>query len=595
MKKKYILLLLVSFSFGYENTWSTTRFEYWWNSKINKSLFREPVSFIPYKIKLGYYNYGGMKYWDNFPNNSDTLLSSPITSNNNKNFDFINDQKHRKGIALEIDFLSYNFFKKFQNIVDVTIGIGYKLRKPSSKLLIPYDENNLDENWFDDNRNFFFNPTVHNLNINTNFIFQISNIFYSYYNFSYGTIQAYLFEDYNGESSILGEGYSRGHAIGFNFVSPSKTKTYDFHYGLELRFDELIINEISDLSAHIEKVEIREIGVNLNIGIGYGGKNTIGNTAYSQMINGEYIEAIENFTFFKNEYPNHSKHKLANKMIDFCNNKIAYQMFFKGNEEYNKEKINEALSWYKKAIIKSDNNDQLKSEIESRKFLIADKLLKNLNNYIDTHSFDQTLNYLDYIISISNRAEYKATSKKIDLLNKKADFLLEKKNYKSAYQIYFDNKIIFPDKAYISDGKISIIITNLINDINKFIDGKNYILAYENMIYLNTIYNNSNSFIDSNIKILKDRLDKRRDDRIGEVSINIVNDLKEKFSPQNTTNKLIIGDSYSKVVRLLGESKDIKKRQFLDQEYLMIVYSINNSYYQLYFKDNILFELEEIK
>jgi len=177
MKKKYILLLLVSFSFSYENTWSTTRFEYWWNSKINKSLFREPVSFIPYKIKLGYYNYGGMKYWDNFPNNSDTLLSSPITSNNNKNFDFINDQKHRKGIALEIDFLSYNFFKKFQNIVDVTIGIGYKLRKPSSKLLIPYDENNLDENWFDDNRNFFFNPTVHNLNINTNFIFQISNIF----------------------------------------------------------------------------------------------------------------------------------------------------------------------------------------------------------------------------------------------------------------------------------------------------------------------------------------------------------------------------------------------------------------------------------
>ena len=90
MKNKYILLLIISFCFSYENTWSTTRFEYWWNSKINKSLFRDPISFIPYKIKLGYYQYGGLEFWNNLIDQTDSLTLSPIITTNGKEFDFIN-------------------------------------------------------------------------------------------------------------------------------------------------------------------------------------------------------------------------------------------------------------------------------------------------------------------------------------------------------------------------------------------------------------------------------------------------------------------------------------------------------------------------
>ena len=595
MKNKYILLLIISFCFSYENTWSTTRFEHWWNSKINKSLFRDPVSFIPYKVKLGYYQYGGLEFWNNIIDQADSLTLSPIITTNGKEFDFINDLEYRQGISFEIDFLAYNFFKKLQNSIDITIGVGYKLRKPKSKVLIPYDENNPENNWFEDNSKIFFNPVIHGLNINTNFIVQLSPNFYSYYNFSYGSIETYLFENSEGDLSIKGEGYARGHAIGFNFVSPVKNKNYDLHYGLELRFDELIINEITDLTAHISKVKIQEIGLNFNIGIGYGGKNTIGDKAYNQMINSNYIEAIENFNFFKSDYPEHPRHKLADKMIDFSKDRIAYQMFYNGLDAYNNGNIDQALIWYKKALKKAENNRELKSEIDSRKYLIASQLLKDLNNYQSIHSDEETIEYLNYIISLSNRIEYKATSKKIDLLNKKADFLVNNKDYKSAYEIYFNNKQIFPDKAYISNGKINIIISYLINDINKAIKNKDYILAFENMNFLNSIYAAGSNYIESNIKILKEKLDKERSERIGKISLEIINEFKDKFSPINTTSKIIIGDYYSKINKLLGEPVNMKKRIFLDNEYLMALYSINKKNYRLYFKDNILFELEEIK
>ena len=114
---------------------------------------------------------------------------------------------------------------------------------------------------------------------------------------------------------------------------------------------------------------------------------------------------------------------------------------------YNNGNIDQALIWYKKALKKAGNNKELKSEIDSRKYLIASQLLKDLNNYQSIYSDEETIEYLNYIISLSNRIEYKATSKKIDLLNKKADFLVNNKDYKSAYEIYFNNKQIFPDNG----------------------------------------------------------------------------------------------------------------------------------------------------
>ena len=63
LKRSIYILLFISILFPYENRWATTRFEHWWNENFNSMLYREPFSFIPYKIKIGKFYYGGNDFW----------------------------------------------------------------------------------------------------------------------------------------------------------------------------------------------------------------------------------------------------------------------------------------------------------------------------------------------------------------------------------------------------------------------------------------------------------------------------------------------------------------------------------------------------
>ena len=107
----------------------------------------------------------------------------------------------------------------------------------------------------------------------------------------------------------------------------------------------------------------------------------------------------------------------------------------------------------KKRLINQKNNKLLSLELESRKFLIANKLLDDLDNYKKSHTDEQTLDYLDFIILLSDRIKSKAIVKKIGLLNEKADFFIIKKDYKSAYDIYNKNKISYLENSYIYNAK----------------------------------------------------------------------------------------------------------------------------------------------
>ena len=94
--------------------------------------FREPISFIPYKINLGTFYYGDDDYFNTVTSNGiiDTLDVSPFSSDSNIDFSQITDNlKYRKGISLEVDFLTYNFFKNLQNTLDIQFGLYYKFNQ----------------------------------------------------------------------------------------------------------------------------------------------------------------------------------------------------------------------------------------------------------------------------------------------------------------------------------------------------------------------------------------------------------------------------------------------------------------------------------
>ena len=136
-------------------------------------------------------------------------------------------------------------------------------------------------------------------------------------------------------------------------------------------------------------------------------------------------------------------------------------------------------------------------------------MLDDLDNYKKSHTDEQTLDYLDFIILLSDRIKSKAIVKKIGLLNEKADFFIIKKDYKSAYDIYNKNKISYLENSYIYNAKMNILISLLINQTNEYIDKKDFIMAYENSIFLNKIYSASDGILNDNIKALKIELDKK--------------------------------------------------------------------------------------
>ena len=76
IQKIIICFILSCYIFPQKQTWYSTRFEKFWYSKVHKMTFRTPFSFMPYNIKIGYFKYGGNKYWnqwDKVLSNSDLL------------------------------------------------------------------------------------------------------------------------------------------------------------------------------------------------------------------------------------------------------------------------------------------------------------------------------------------------------------------------------------------------------------------------------------------------------------------------------------------------------------------------------------------
>ena len=77
--------------------------------------FREPFSFMPYRIKVGTFQYGGDDFWKHFfSEGMPNFNNSPFITDGSVEFDFVDDIKFREGLDLEIDFLGYNFFQKLQ-------------------------------------------------------------------------------------------------------------------------------------------------------------------------------------------------------------------------------------------------------------------------------------------------------------------------------------------------------------------------------------------------------------------------------------------------------------------------------------------------
>ena len=578
MKKIFLIFLFLSWPHFEETNWATTRFEAFWKSTFKQMTFREPIDFLPYDIRIGYYEYGGSNYFnelDNFLSDNDNLESSPYSSSD-LNFPNIVNKKFRKMIALEIDFLRYNFFKDRQNVIDIQFGFGYRLYKNINKVAF--------------NNGDYLKPEFNEFNINGTFIMQFNPRYYNYLYYSSGYTRASFYDNNLTNSESKGSGISNHLGLGINFIIPGNQEKSNFHCGLELRLSSLNIDNIDEPNnlSRIDDFNMESIGLLFSFGVGYGGKKTLGDVAYSSMLKNNYIDAYEKLKLYKKSSRTYNMSEV-NEMIQFSKNQIPYQLYNNAMAYYDDGEFKEALKLLKKISYKDDID--LDYKINSIKYIIADKMLNNFIKIENEQSIDYRIQYYNDIKDISPKIR-KAVNKRLSILYlQKGDYLLSNNNYEEAYEFYMYSKTTGEHNPEQIKIKLSNLIIVALNDAYGFLEKKENVIAYEKLFFVKNIADKNNEYILSLMNFLDNRIQTIKSEKIKERMKAILKD-KETFIPTQIKKEILIGDSYIKVVDILGEPLDEISRGKVNSIYKMIKYSINNKIYRLFFKDDILIDID---
>ena len=578
MKKIFLVFLFFSLPHFEETNWATTRFEAFWKNTFKQMTFREPINFLPYDIRIGYYEYGGPDYFNelnSFLSDDDNFESSPYNTSD-LTFPNLVNKKFRKMIALEIDFLRYNFFSDKQNIIDVQFGLGYRLYK------------NINDVAFDNGDSL--DPEFNEFNINGTFIMQFNPRYYNYLYYSSGYTRASFYNNNLSNSDATGSGISNHLGLGMNFIIPNNNERSNFHYGVELRFSSLNIDNINEPNnlSRIDDFKMESIGLLFSFGVGYGGKKTLGDIAYSSMLKNNYIDAYEQLKRYKKNPRKYNVSKI-DEMIEFSQNQIPYQLYNDAMDYYDNNKFEEALKLLKKINYKDDLD--LDYKVNSIKYIIADKMLNDFIKVENSQSIDYRIQYYKAINDISPKIR-SAVNKRLSILYlEKGDYLLNNNNYEEAYEFYMYSKTTGeynPEQIKI---KLSNLIIIALNDAYDFLEKKENIIAYEKLFFAKNIADNNNEYILSLMNFLENRMKTIKSEKIKERMKKILRD-KETIMPIKIKKEILIGDSYIKVVDILGEPLDQFNRIKVNSEYKMIKYLIDSKTYRLFFKDDFLIDIE---
>ena len=578
MKKIFLIFLFFSWPHFEETNWATTRFEVFWKSTFKQMTFREPIDFLPYDIKIGYYEYGGLNYFnelDNFLSDNDNLESNPYNTSDPA-FPNVANKKFRKMMTLEIDFLRYNFFKDRQNILDIQFGFGYRLYKNINKVAFDNGDS--------------LNPEFNEFNVNGTFILQFNPSYYNYLYYSSGYTRASFYDNSLTNSQASGSGISNHLGLGMNFIIPDNKGSSNLHCGIELRLSSLNIDNIDEPNnfSRIDDFKMESIGLLFSFGIGYGGRKTLGDIAYASMLNNDYIDAYEKFKLYKKGLKIYNASKV-DEMLEFSQNQIPYQLYNNAMNYYYKNEFKEALQLLNKINYKDDVD--LDYKINSIKYIIADKMLNDFIKIEDSQSIDYRIQYYNTVNDISPKIR-NAVNKRLSILYlQKGDYLLSNNNYEEAYEFYMYSKTTGeynPEQIKI---KLSNLIIIVLNDAYNFLEKKENVIAYEKLFFAKNIADNNNDYISSLMDLLDNRIKTIKSEKIKERMKIILKD-KETFVPVKIKKEILMGDSYIRVINILGEPLNQISRKKISSIYKMIKYSIDNKIYRLFFKDDILIDID---
>ena len=589
-----IFLINVTLIFTQES-WNTNIFDYSWNKISKRMIYREPVVFTPFEVRAGYFHYGGADYLNSFPLFGGDINEHPIQldSTHLSPTDFLVDIKDRRGLFFELDIAKTNIllFMIPQNIIDVQFGLGYRMshmiNQPDFPTSIIYTnpENSI--------YTYKFSPKIYDFNFNTTINWQFNEIFIPYLYHSIGVSRVSLYKTSDADKKYLyGDGISETLAMGIKKIirNNDEYKKYDLYYGAEIKGIRTTTLNLDDEYSFspITGFDMRGISFNITFGVTFGGRRTIGDEAFSMMLQNDYASAIPAFEEYIEKYPKHGKIKKAKKMLTFCRSQLPYQRFKEGIDEIYGKNIDEAIMLFNEAYLDADNN--LKLDINFKREELAKQIIAYVSNHFDDISMKKCERLLDKAYNTSQSVSEEVSILKGKLYFKKATLLHESNLLNDALENYEIALSYDSSLENLINNRLIILVNDILKNSQKYQQNNEYVLAIGFLKKAIEIIPELSDRLSLTIKEFQSIIDELSDLKTHEVIGRILEENKTKGRERNP---LVIGMTKDKVIEVIGMPDNI---EFLDSSLsLSEVWSYNKRGKKLYIKDEKLYQIETIE
>ena len=591
----YIILTCGSILLAKEQTWTTTTFDYYWNVVIRRNIYREPISFTPFDVRVGQLTYGGSNYWDSKLSNTNLGEFSPIVLDSvTADFDTITRAGSRKLLLLEVDFLRLNILNYLyhQNYIDLQFGLGYSRISTVSPSELPelgaWGKNLPNGNTLGE---FMYSPKINTMNFNTTLTLQATNFLLGYIHHSLGYSSGTLYESTGGDEYLKGNGISEAFSLGIRLVFHPPNKSFSLVYGLEGRWHRTKFLSVNDPSyiSHITGLDLYAKGILITLGTIFGGGRTSGDYGFSHLLNQRYDEASREFEQFIDDYPHHFRRNKAKEMLSFSDAQIPYQKFKKGIKALKIKEFDDAVFWFNKAIENADKD--LLFEINSRKKDIAMALIDSVTLHKAEMDFSQAEDIIqkarkiapDYPVGVEALAE---------LYLEKGDVLFQHKNFNKSYDYYKQALELSNVNEKGLKNKYIDLVAGFMDEANTQAEQGDYILSIKSLETIIEIHPEREADLSPIIDKMKILLEKIESDNILN-EIKSLMQLKQKELNENRSYMLLLGMTLHQATEITGEPTFIDKIDRGGRLYEMWSFDNHPKAKRLYFEDNLLVKIEK--
>jgi len=595
-------ILFFSLIFSESETWYTNPLDYVLGRTTNRTTFREPVSFTPFDIKIGTFNYGGSDFWDQGFGANELGVSPILLDSSNYQYSGLSNANSRKCYLFEVDFLKYNIpnYVYKQNYIDIQFGLGMKMmgliENPGIDLPDDFLTGSDSDPSGQDRGKYKYRPSIRDYNVNTTINWQFYDFILGYLSHSIGIVNLSLYESEGGDKYLNGNGIGESFALGLKgmFNSRYDMKDYKVTYGAEAKWIRAYVDDLNDPNkiSPITGFDMKGIGWALNFGIIFGGERSIGDEAYQSMLKNDFISAVSEFQEFLDRNPRHIKKIKAQKMLEFCKKQRPYQEFENGKSAFADYNLDQAARWYESALTTSD--DDLSFEIITKQKELSMVFLDSAIVNLDDIGFNNAEKLIRKAKAVTPEIEAVANEYLSDLYMIKGDLFYEVKNYEAALKNYkksysYNQK----DKVqYIT--KVKEVTTAILDEANKATDKGDILFALTSLSKLVELRPELESEFSFGIQALKEKL--------MEISYIKTKDHIESYikSEKNKAKKRIykkveIGMKKNEVINLLGQPAFIENK-FVNNDIKQLWFyfdELDDRYVNFYFESDILIKIDD--